>query len=163
MSDELDREHQPVAPPPGGGETPPPLAGHSPGRGAEHGLRAGASGSGLPARDTRPDRATRFLATTRGLLACSQVAPWLAERDLRLETALYQPEFVSWPPDERLSENDAVRGAWTFLSAPARHAAPKRIGMSALQTNARRARTKLSACHGAGSGLQTLRQSSNKS
>lgn len=34
--------------------------------------------------------------------------------------------------------------------------------MSALQTNARRARTKLSACHGAGSELQTLRQGWNK-
>ena len=82
MADELDREHQPVAPPPGGGETPPPLAGHSPGRGSEHGLRGGAGGVALPARDTRPDRATRFLATTRGVPSCSQVAPWLAERDL---------------------------------------------------------------------------------
>lgn len=27
----------------------------------------------------------------------------LAERDLRVETALYQPEFASWPPDERLA------------------------------------------------------------
>ena len=162
MPDELDREHQPVAPSPGGGETPPPLAGHSPGRGAEHGLRAGAGRAALPARATRPDRATRFLETTRGVLSYSEVAPLLAERVLRLETALYQPEFASWPPDERLSENDAVRGARTFLSAPARHATPKRTEMSALQTNARRARTKLSACHGAGSELQTLRQGWSK-
>ncbi|MEI2722601.1 MAG: hypothetical protein V9H26_03350 [Verrucomicrobiota bacterium] len=27
----------------------------------------------------------------------------LAERVLRLETALYQPEFAAWPPDERLA------------------------------------------------------------
>ena len=158
MPDELDREHQPVAPPPGGGETPAPLAGHSPGRGAEHGLRAGAGRAALPARATRPDHATRFLETTRGVLSYSEVAPLLAERVLRLETALYQPEFASWPPDERLAENDAVRGARTFLSAPARHATPKRTGMSALQTNARRARTKLSACHRTGWGLQPLRQ-----
>src|SRR5437016_11659278 len=74
MPDELDREHQPVAQPPGGGETPPPLAGDSPGRGAEHGLRAGPGGDELPARDTRPDRATRFIETTRGILSYSEVA-----------------------------------------------------------------------------------------
>lgn len=103
MPDELDREHQPVAPAPGGGEAPPPLAGDSPGRGAEHGLRAGAGGDPLPARDTRPDRATRFIETTRGILSYSEVAPLLAERVLHLEAALYQPEFDAWPPDERLA------------------------------------------------------------
>ena len=103
MPDELDREHQPVAPASGGGETPPPLAGHSPGRGAEHGLRAGAGGDSPPARDTRPDRATRFIETTRGILSYSEVAPLLAERVLRVEAALYQAEFAPSPPDERLA------------------------------------------------------------
>lgn len=55
-----------------------------------------------------------------------------------------------------------MRGARTFLSASACCATPKRTGMSALQTNARRARTKLSACHGAGGLLETLRQGWNK-
>ena len=60
-SDELEREHQRVATPPGGGETATPLAGDSLGRGAVHGLRTGAGGSAIPPRDTRPDRATRFI------------------------------------------------------------------------------------------------------
>ena len=103
MPDELDRDHQPVAPPSGGGETPPTLAGDSPGCGAEHGLRAGAGGDTPPTRDTRPDRATRYIETTRGVLSYSELAPLLAECVLRLEAAIYQPEFASWPTDERLA------------------------------------------------------------
>lgn len=103
MAYDLDRDHPPVAPTPGGGETSPPVAGHSPGCGPEHGVRAGAGGDSPPARDTRPDRATRFIETTRGVLAYSELAPLLAERVLRLETALYQPEFAASPPDERLA------------------------------------------------------------
>lgn len=103
MPDELDPKHPPMAPASGGGETPPPLAGHSPGCGPEYGLRAGAGGDAPPARDTRPDRATRFLETTRGILSYSEVAPLLAERVLRAEAALYQQEFASWPPDEQLA------------------------------------------------------------
>lgn len=78
MADELDRDHPPVAPTPGGGQTPPPLAGHSPGCGPEHGLRAGTGGTAPPARTTRPDRATRFIETARGVLAYSELAPLLA-------------------------------------------------------------------------------------
>ena len=102
MPDELDRDHQSLAPPPGSGETPPPLAGHSAGCVPEHGLRAGAGGDAPPARDTRPDRATRFIETTRGILAYSEVAPLLAERVLGLETALYHLEFASRAFDEQL-------------------------------------------------------------
>ncbi len=69
MADELDRDHQSVASSSGGGETPPPLAVHTHGRGAEHGLREGAGGDSTPARDTRPDRATRFIETARGVLS----------------------------------------------------------------------------------------------
>ena len=103
MSDELDRDHQSVAPASGSGETPPSLAGHSPGRGPEHGLRTGAGGDPAPARDTRPDRATRFIETARGVLSYSEVAPLLAERVLRVEAALYQLEFASRPLDDRLA------------------------------------------------------------
>ena len=134
MADELDRKHPPVAAPLGGGETPPPLAGHSPGRGAEHGLRTGAGGTALPARDTRPDRATRFIETTRGILSYSEVAPLLAERALRLETALYQSGFASWPPDERLAAefhrricHDLVpdwAGAWRTIEVRVGHLTP---------------------------------------
>ena len=90
MPVELDPKHPPVAPTPGGGETPPPLAGHSPGCGPEHGVRAGAGGDSPPARAARPDRATRFIETTRGVLSYSELAPLLAERVLRVEAALYQ-------------------------------------------------------------------------
>ena len=103
MPHELDPSHQPMAQPDGGGETPPPVGSHSPGRGSEHGLRAGAGGAAPPARDTRPDRATRFIETTRGVLTYSEVAPLLAERVLRVEAALYQSEFASWPLGERLA------------------------------------------------------------
>lgn len=103
MPDELDPEHPPVAPTSPGGETPPPLGGHSAGCGSEHGLRAGAGGDTPPARDSRPDRATRFLETTHGVLSYSEVAPLLAERVLHVEAALYQSEFASWHLDERLA------------------------------------------------------------
>lgn len=103
MADELDREHQPVAPPPRGGETPPPVGGDSSGCGAEHGVRAGAGGGALSGRDTQPNRATRYLETSRGILSYSQLAPLLAERVVRLEAALYQPEFASLPMDEGLA------------------------------------------------------------
>lgn len=103
MPDELDPEHPPVAPAPGGGETPPPLAGHSAGRGPEHGVRARTGGDSPAARDTRPDRTTRFIETTRGVLAYSELAPLLAERVLCVEATLYQLEFAAWPPDERLA------------------------------------------------------------
>ncbi len=102
MPDELDRDHPPMAPTSSGGETPPPLAVHTHGRGAEHGLREGAGGDSPPARDTRPDRATRFLETTRGVLSYFEVAPLLGERVLRVEAALYQLEFAAWPLDDRL-------------------------------------------------------------
>ncbi len=102
MADELDRDHPSMAPTPGGGQTPPALAGHSPGCGPEHGLRAGTGGVAPPARNTRPDRATRFIETARGVLAYSELAPLLAERVLRVEASLYQSEFDSWPADERL-------------------------------------------------------------
>jgi len=102
MPDDLDRNHQPVASASGRGETPPPVAGDSIGRSPEHGLRAGAGGDSPPARDTRPDRATRFIETSRGILAYSELTPLLGERVLRLETAIYRVEFASCPLDERL-------------------------------------------------------------
>lgn len=102
MSHELDPSHQPVARPDAGGKTPPPLGGDPRGRGPEHGLRAGAGGIEHPPRDTRPDRATRYLETSRGVLSYSEVAPLLAERVLRVEQALYASDFAAAPLDEQL-------------------------------------------------------------
>ena len=143
MADELDREYQRVAPPPVGGETPPPLAGHSPGRGAEHGLRGGAGGAALPARDTRPDRATRFIETTRSGLSYSAVAPLLAERTLHLETALYQRSGLAARRNLCSAVRTARRDSGVIGAAP---------GAGYLQFDS----TKRSACHGASRLLQTL-------
>lgn len=85
MSDELDRECHRVAETPGGGETPASLECDSVRRGREHGLREGACGDQSPPRDTRPDRAARFVETGFGTLSYSELAPILAERVLRAE------------------------------------------------------------------------------
>lgn len=71
MADELHRENPPVEGPAAGAQAATPLGGHSPERGAEHGLRTGTGAGGDDARDTRPDRATRFIETTRGVLSYS--------------------------------------------------------------------------------------------
>jgi CRISPR-associated endonuclease/helicase Cas3 len=99
---ELDPKHRPLAPPPGGHQAPPPLGSHPGGRGAEHGLR-GRTGAGSDhPRDTRPDHATRFLETTRGILSYAALAPLLAERVTVAEAALYREEFSARPLDEAL-------------------------------------------------------------
>ena len=102
MTDELDPSHQPVAQPLADGKTPSPLGSDSRGRSPEHGLRAGAGGPEHPSRTTRPDHATRYLETTRGVLAYSEVAPLLAERVLRAEQALYAAAYAAAPLDENL-------------------------------------------------------------
>jgi len=104
MPDELDPKHPPVAPASGGGETPPPLAVHCPGCGPEHGLRAGAGGDSPPARDPRPDPATRFIETTRGILAYSELGPDFNGRTrlflLELLRRLDLPRVVLAPESE---------------------------------------------------------------
>jgi len=103
MSDELDRKRPSVAQTSGGGETPAPLEGDPARRGPEHGVREGTRGDEPPGRDTRPDRATRFLETTRGTLSYSEIAPLLAEQVVRVETMIYGAEWEAHPSDERLA------------------------------------------------------------
>lgn len=91
-----------MAPTAPGGETPSPLGGHSGGRGAEHGLRAGASEPLDDSRDTRPDRATRYVETTLGVLSYTDLAPHLAERVTQLEADLFKGQFAVDPLDEHL-------------------------------------------------------------
>ena len=55
------------------------------GGGAEHGVRGGAGVDGDAARGPRPDRAARFVKTTRGILSYEELAPLLAERVRRAE------------------------------------------------------------------------------
>lgn len=72
MSNELDRQCQSVAATPGGGEIPAPMEGDPSGRGPEHGVREGTGGDQPPPRDTRPDRAPRFLETALGRFAFAE-------------------------------------------------------------------------------------------
>ena len=60
MSRDLDREHREMETASSRRETSSPLEVDSSRCGPEHGLRERTSGDEPPARDTRPDRATRF-------------------------------------------------------------------------------------------------------
>lgn len=143
MPHELDPSHQPVARPDADGKTPPSLGRDPLGRGPEHGLRAGAGGVEHPPRDTRPDRATRYLETTRGLLSYSEVAPLLGERVLRVEQALYAAAFADAPLDEhlpaefhRLICHDLVPawgGRWRTIEVRVGHLTPPAPHLVALE------------------------------
>jgi len=98
---ELDPEHRPLAQPDAGSQTPPPLE-TIPASGAEHGVRGGTGAAGDHPRDTRPDRATRFVETTRGILSYAQLAPLLAERVTAAETGNLPGGFQIRPLDESL-------------------------------------------------------------
>lgn len=64
MIDEPHRDHPPMEGPAAGAQTATPLGSHSPECGPQHGLRGGAGEPGGDSRNTRPDRATRFVETT---------------------------------------------------------------------------------------------------
>lgn len=85
-----------------GAQNAAPLGSHSVECGSKHGLRAGAGGHRDDPRDTRPDRATRFVETTLGVLSYAQLAPLLGERVTRLEEAVQAEEFQARPLDESL-------------------------------------------------------------
>ena len=102
MPDDLHRNHPLLEGPAPGAQAAAPLGAHSPERGAEHGVRAGAGGIGDDSRDTRPDRTTRFVETTRGVLGYTELAPLLGERVTRPEQAVQAGEFADRPLDEAL-------------------------------------------------------------
>ena len=102
MTDDLDRKHREMEAASSRGETSPSLEGDSSRCGPEHGLRERASGDEPPSRDTRPDRATRFIETTRGILSYSEIAPLLAEQVLVVESRIYRGDFSKHPLDENL-------------------------------------------------------------
>jgi CRISPR-associated endonuclease/helicase Cas3 len=99
---DLDPKHRPLAPPPRGDQAASPLGSHPGGCGPEHGLRGRAGGAGDDSRDTRPDHATRWIETTRGILSYEQLAPLLAERVALAEVEIYQEAFAARPLDETL-------------------------------------------------------------
>src|SRR5438105_10952106 len=72
------------------GEDSTPMGEHPRAGSSEHGLRGGAGGPPDPPRDTRPERATRFIETTQGLLSYTQLAPLLAERVQAVESQISQ-------------------------------------------------------------------------
>ena len=102
MADELDREHRPLAQPDAGHQAPASLGGDPDGCGGEHGVRGRAGAGGDDSRDTRPDRATRFVETTRGILSYSELAPLLAAYVTDAEAAIYRGAFAERTLDERL-------------------------------------------------------------
>lgn len=103
MNRDLDREHRKVEAASRGRETSSPLEVDSSRCGSEHGLRERASGDEPPSRDTRPDRATRFIETTRGILSYSEIAPLLAEQVLVVESRIYRGDFSHLPLGENLA------------------------------------------------------------
>jgi len=80
MSDDLDRKHREMETTASRRETSSPLEVDSSRCSPEHGLREGVGRNEPSPRDTRPDRATRFIETTRGILSYSEIAPLLAEK-----------------------------------------------------------------------------------
>jgi CRISPR-associated endonuclease/helicase Cas3 len=100
--DELARHHRPMAETPAAGQSPPPLGNHPGAGGAEHGLRGRAGESANPPRDTRPERATRFIETARGVLSYSQLAPLLAERVVAVQADIERGVYSQRPFEESL-------------------------------------------------------------
>lgn len=72
------------------------------GRRAQHGIRTGAgqpqNASGAP----RPDRATRYIETTQGILSNAQLAPLVAREIETVEAAIYKGDYDNIPFDETL-------------------------------------------------------------
>ena len=102
MPDELPRKHSPVEGTVAGAQASAAVGGDSPRCGSEHGIRAGTGADGNDSRDTRPDRATRYVETTQGILSYSELAPLLAERVVMLEAAILAESFAARPIDESL-------------------------------------------------------------
>jgi CRISPR-associated endonuclease/helicase Cas3 len=99
---DVDPKHRPLAPPSGGDQASPPLGSDPGGRGGEHGIRGGTGAGGDHPRDTRPDRTTRWVDTSRGLLSYQQLAPLLADRVALAEADLFRGHFSALPLDEDL-------------------------------------------------------------
>ena len=102
MTHDSEGKFRPLASADSGGEAASPLGGDSAGCGSEHGLRGGTGAAGEDPRTTRPDRATRFVETTRGILSYQELAPLLAERVTLAEAAIYSGEFSECFLDENL-------------------------------------------------------------
>ena len=94
-------KHSALAGTPGRAQAPDSLGGDPARRGPEHGVRAGTRAGGEDSRDTRPDRATRVIETTRGVLSYSELAPFLADRVTEIEASIFKAEFSSTALDDQ--------------------------------------------------------------
>lgn len=102
MPHDLEGKHHPLAESHAGGETAPQVGVDPAGCGAEHGLRGRTSAGGEDSRDTRPDRATRFVETTQGVLSYTELAPLLADRVAVVEASILAGDYEKHPLDEWL-------------------------------------------------------------
>lgn len=102
MPHDLEGKHHPLAQPDAGGETAPQVGVDPAGCGAEHGLRGRAGAGGEDSRDTRPDRATRFVETTQGVLSYTELAPLLADRVAVVEASILAGDYEKHSLDEWL-------------------------------------------------------------
>lgn len=79
MRHDTEGKFRPLASTDAGGEAASPLGGDSSGCGSQHGLRGGTGAAGEDPGTTRPDRATRFVETARGILSYQELASMLAD------------------------------------------------------------------------------------
>ncbi len=104
MADELERNHPPVAPTPGCGQTPPPLAGHSPGFVWPTARFTRWNRWSCTACKKNSTRSRHPFYRNRSRRPCLlRISPLLAARDRCVEAARYQSEVDSWPDNEWLA------------------------------------------------------------
>jgi CRISPR-associated endonuclease/helicase Cas3 len=94
--------NHPLAETPAAGQSAPPLGEHSRAGGPEHGVRGRTGEPAEPPRDTRPERGTRFVETTLGVLSYTQLAPLLAERAVLVEAGIERGLYGESLLDEAL-------------------------------------------------------------
>lgn len=100
MKDDLAAKHRDLAKTAGDGKAPSPVGGNPAQCGQEHGLRGG-TGAGINhPRSTQPDRATRWIETSQGILSYAELAPLLAVRVATLEAKLQKAIYAGHAMNE---------------------------------------------------------------
>lgn len=99
----LEASDRALARAPAGGAGPYPPRPDSAERGREHGVRGGTGGPADAGDGTRPPHgATRYIETSLGVLAYSELAPHLARNVQELEERVEDGEFTAAPLDDQL-------------------------------------------------------------
>lgn len=153
-SHELAANRHSLAQPSSAGEAAPTLGEHPHAGGAEHGLRKRTGERENPSRETRPQHATRYIETSRGLLSYAALAPLLAEQVQAVEAELSAGAFAESVLSETLLLEIHRRivgelvpdwaGRWRpvevtvgRLTPPAPHLVPERMHNYGLDLQAR--------------------------